>query len=65
MVESFAELALERVRLARRDLETAAAEDDAYAIACAADELDDAIRIARSLGLQVTPGDGAAGPGRG
>ncbi|MDI9886420.1 hypothetical protein QMZ92_19080 [Streptomyces sp. HNM0645] len=43
----FVEAVLERVREARARLEAAHEADDAYEVALAADELDDALRLAR------------------
>ncbi|MEW1658688.1 MULTISPECIES: hypothetical protein [unclassified Streptomyces] len=48
----FAEMVLERVRQARIAVAEARADEDAYAVAVAEDELDDALRIARGLGLE-------------
>ncbi|MDF3143485.1 MULTISPECIES: hypothetical protein [unclassified Streptomyces] len=49
----FAEALLERVRHARADLEAALEAQDAYAVAVAQDELDDAVRVARRHGVDV------------
>ncbi|NIY63853.1 hypothetical protein [Streptomyces malaysiensis] len=49
----FAEALLERVRQARAALEEALESEDAYAVAVAEDELDDAVRVARGLGVDV------------
>jgi archaeosine-15-forming tRNA-guanine transglycosylase len=49
----FAEALLERVRQARASLETAVAAEDAYLVAVAQDELDDAVRVARRHGVDV------------
>lgn len=51
----FAEALLERVRQARGVLEAALAAEDAYAVAVAQDELDDAVRVARRHGVDVGP----------
>ncbi|MFD5123542.1 hypothetical protein [Streptomyces sp. NPDC058385] len=42
-----------RVRRARLSLALALEEKDAYAVAAAQDELDDAVRLARSAGVDV------------
>ncbi len=67
----FAESVRERVRAARAAVEEARASGDAYALAVAEDELDDAVRVARSVdvdpgpvpgdepGDEGDPGDGA------
>ncbi len=47
----FAEAMLERVRAARESVRDATAAKDAYRIAVAQDELDDALRVARRHGL--------------
>ncbi|GHH28782.1 hypothetical protein [Streptomyces lanatus] len=49
----FAEALLERVRQARASLDAALAAGDAYAIAVAEDELDDAVRVAHRHGVAV------------
>lgn len=49
----FAEALLERVRQARAALEEALESEDAYSVAVAEDELDDAVRVARGLGVDV------------
>ncbi|WP_262703352.1 MULTISPECIES: hypothetical protein [Streptomyces] len=49
----FAEALLERVRQARGALEAALESEDVYAVAVAQDELDDAVRVARQLGVDV------------
>jgi hypothetical protein len=49
----FAEALLDRVRQARASLETALEAEDAYAVAVAQDELDDAVRVARRHGVDV------------
>lgn len=49
----YVEALLERVRKARAELETACEAEDAYAVAVAQDELDDALRLARGHGLYV------------
>ncbi|MFE7316504.1 hypothetical protein ACFU7T_25935 [Streptomyces sp. NPDC057555] len=55
----FAEMVLERVRQARIAVAEARADEDAYAVAVAEDELDDALRIARGLGLEDEGGEPA------
>ncbi|MEV7385396.1 hypothetical protein [Streptomyces sp. NPDC091215] len=47
------EALLARVRAARAGLAAAVSAADAYAVAVAEDELDDAIRLARRHGLDV------------
>ncbi|MEU1784849.1 hypothetical protein ABZ553_02745 [Streptomyces sparsogenes] len=49
----YAEALLERVRQARAALEAALEARDAYAVAVAQDELDDAVRVARRVGVDV------------
>lgn len=49
----FTEALLERVRQARASLETALKAEDAYLVAVAEDELDDAVRVARRHGVDV------------
>ncbi|MEK2478819.1 MULTISPECIES: hypothetical protein [Streptomyces] len=49
----FAEAVRERVRRARAAVAQAQQEGDAYAVAVAEDELDDALRTARGLGLEL------------
>ncbi|WP_327414832.1 hypothetical protein [Streptomyces sp. NBC_01233] len=53
----FAEAALERVRVARARLAAAREADDAVEEAQAADELEDALRVARDHGV-ATNDDG-------
>ncbi|MET9886713.1 hypothetical protein ABZZ20_26960 [Streptomyces sp. NPDC006430] len=53
----FEEAALERVRVARVRLRTAQEADDAFEEAQAAEELEDAQRVAHDHGL-ATEGDG-------
>lgn len=64
----FAEVMRARVRRAQAALEAARASGDAYAVAVAADELDDALRLARAndVPLLDTPAEGEpdAGSGR-
>ena len=48
-----AEALLARVRAAREALSAAVKADDAFAVAVAQDELDDAVRLARRHGLDV------------
>ncbi|MFJ6749192.1 MULTISPECIES: hypothetical protein [unclassified Streptomyces] len=60
----FAESVQERVRDARAALAAARAADDAYATAVAEDELDDAVRVARNVGVDPDAGP-AAEPGNG
>ncbi|MBB4885248.1 hypothetical protein WEB32_31360 [Streptomyces netropsis] len=61
-MSAFAEAMRERVRDARAALETARADGDAYATAVAADELDDALRVARAHGVDT---DASADPEEG
>ncbi|MGW0711510.1 hypothetical protein ACWD4G_37105 [Streptomyces sp. NPDC002643] len=49
----FTEAALERVREARSALSVALEAEDAYEVAVARDELDDALRVARRHGIDV------------
>lgn len=49
----FAEALRERVRQALAALAAARDADDAYAVAVAQDEVDDAVRVARGHGLYV------------
>ncbi|OPF70683.1 hypothetical protein VT50_0236080 [Streptomyces antioxidans] len=49
----FAEALLGRVRQAQAALEAALEAGDAYAVAVAEDELDDAVRVARQVGVDV------------
>lgn len=49
----FAEALRERVREAQAGLAAALEADDAYAVAVAQDELDDAVRLARASGVDV------------
>ena len=50
-----AEALLARVRAARAALAAALTAADAYAVAVAEDELDDAIRLARRHGVDTEP----------
>lgn len=59
MVDGFVGALRERVRQARAALAAAHANEDPYAAAVAADELDDAVRVARGHGVDVGPEDGA------
>ncbi|MGO4754278.1 hypothetical protein AB4212_37710 [Streptomyces sp. 2MCAF27] len=59
----FAEALLERVRQARAALEAALEAEDAYAVAVAEDELDDAVRVARELGVDVETDASETGEG--
>ncbi|SPE63489.1 hypothetical protein SNS2_4813 [Streptomyces netropsis] len=52
-MSAFAEAMRERVRDARAALEAAQADGDAYAVAMAADELDDVLRLARAHGVDT------------
>ncbi|MGW1028221.1 hypothetical protein ACWD4J_31800 [Streptomyces sp. NPDC002577] len=49
----FAEALRERVREARARLKAALEAEDAYEVAAAQDELDDAVRLARANGIDV------------
>lgn len=61
-VGGFAEVMRGRVRAARAAVAAAEEAGDAYALAVAADELDDALRLARANGVTVEPeADGAEG----
>ncbi|WP_043263248.1 hypothetical protein [Streptomyces sp. CT34] len=59
----FAESVRERVRAARAAVAVARTADDAYALAVAEDELDDALRIARSVGVDPDRGTADGAPG--
>ncbi|MCE4945907.1 MULTISPECIES: hypothetical protein [Streptomyces] len=59
----FAESVRERVRAARAAVEAARAADDPAALAVAEDELDDALRIARGVGVDPDRGSGGTGQG--
>ncbi|MFD8002779.1 MULTISPECIES: hypothetical protein [Streptomyces] len=52
-MDTVTEALLARVRAARAELADAVAAEDVYAVAVAQDELDDAVRLARGLGLDV------------
>jgi hypothetical protein len=52
-VDTVTEALLARVRAARAELADAVTAEDVYAVAVAQDELDDAVRLARGLGLDV------------
>ncbi|MEH6379361.1 hypothetical protein V7793_34230 [Streptomyces sp. KLMMK] len=52
-VSEFAEAMQQRVRQARKALEEAESAGDAYEIAVAADELEDALRLARAHGVDT------------
>ncbi|MEU6852602.1 hypothetical protein ABZ901_22095 [Actinacidiphila alni] len=65
-MDGFAEAMLERVRAAQEAVAAARRSGDAYALAVASDELDDALRIAHANGvaLEVSPeGDGGGAGG--
>ncbi|WP_405578379.1 hypothetical protein [Streptomyces sp. NBC_01092] len=49
----FAEAARERVREARAAVSAALEAEDAYEVAVARDELDDALRVARRHGIDL------------
>jgi hypothetical protein len=53
------------VREAQAALEAAIESEDAYAAAVAADEVDDALRIAREHGISTDPAPDADGAGNG
>ncbi|MCX5193163.1 hypothetical protein OOK31_04535 [Streptomyces sp. NBC_00249] len=53
----FKEAALERVRVARARLQAAQEADDAFEEAQAAEELEDALRVARDHGVATDAGD--------
>ncbi|WP_411126911.1 hypothetical protein [Streptomyces sp. x-19] len=59
----FAESVRERVRAARAAVEAARAADDPAALAVAEDELDDALRIARGVGIDPDRRSGGTGQG--
>ncbi|KAF5992348.1 hypothetical protein [Streptomyces sp. WAC00263] len=52
-MDTVTEALLARVWAARAVLADAVAAEDVYAVAVAQDELDDAVRLARGLGLDV------------
>jgi hypothetical protein len=58
VVGGFTEAVLERIRLARVRLAAAHEAGDAYEAAVAADELDDALRIAHQHGVGTDEGTG-------
>lgn len=67
----FAEVMRERVRRAQAALDAARESGDAYAVAVAADELDDATRLARAndvsveaLAEPISEGEPESGSGR-
>ncbi|MFF7153922.1 hypothetical protein [Streptomyces sp. NPDC008139] len=61
-MDGFAEAMLERVRVAREAVAAAGRAGDAYALAVACDELDDALRIARANGVEADlPEEGGSG----
>lgn len=53
----FEEAALERVRVARARVQAAQEADDVFDEAQAADELEDALRVARDHGVATGAGD--------
>ncbi|MFD8637153.1 MULTISPECIES: hypothetical protein [unclassified Streptomyces] len=53
----FEEAALDRVRVARARLAAAVQADDAFEEAAAAEELEDALRVARDHGVTTDPED--------
>ena len=55
-VGSFAEAARERVRQARARLQAASEADDVYEVSLAADELEDALRVARKHRVALEDG---------
>lgn len=57
-VAGFEEAALERVRVARARLQAAQEADDAFEEAQAAEELEDALRVAHDQGMATDAGDG-------
>jgi hypothetical protein len=57
-VGSYVEAMLERVQEARAGLAVALAAEDAYEVAVAQDELDDAVRLARRSGVDVEVDEG-------
>jgi hypothetical protein len=59
-VSTFVEAALERVREARDTLAAALAAEDAYLVAVAQDELDDALRVAHRHGIDPGPDEADA-----
>lgn len=61
----FAAAVRHRVREAHAALEAAIESEDAYAAAVAADEVDDALRIAREHGIATDPAQGTGGAGNG
>jgi hypothetical protein len=54
----FAEALMERVRAAQARLEAALETEDAYEVAVAQDELDDAVRMARANGIDAEVDEG-------
>ncbi|MGN5377434.1 hypothetical protein BIV25_07435 [Streptomyces sp. MUSC 14] len=55
----FADAVRERVRDARAALSAALQDEDAYEVAVAQDELDDALRVALRHGIDADTGPGA------
>ncbi|MFF0228303.1 hypothetical protein [Streptomyces sp. NPDC004629] len=62
-MSGFVEALLERVSGARAGLAVAREAQDAYEVALALDELDDALRIARANGIDVEPDPDTKGEG--
>ncbi|MFJ7591313.1 hypothetical protein ACIQZO_28855 [Streptomyces sp. NPDC097617] len=58
----FPEAALERIRAARSRVAASHEAGDAFEEAQAAEELEDALRVAREHGLAVPDADESAGP---
>ncbi|AVZ77570.1 hypothetical protein SLUN_21025 [Streptomyces lunaelactis] len=59
----FVEAVLERVRDARAAVQAALEAEDAYGVAVAQEELDDALRLASDHGIDVRAEEGERGAG--
>ncbi|MFD8410981.1 hypothetical protein ACFV2Q_04315 [Streptomyces sp. NPDC059650] len=58
VVAGFEKAVLDRVRVARARLAAAQADDDAFEVAQASEELEDALRLARDHGVSADGADG-------
>lgn len=63
VVGGFVEAVLERVREARAAVQAALEAEDAYGVAVAQEELDDALRLASDHGVDVGAEEGERGAG--
>lgn len=57
-VAGFEKAVLDRVRVARARLAAAQADDDAFEVAQASEELEDALRLAHDHGVSADEADG-------